>query len=155
MRIATFCLAALLALAGAVHAAAPTPAGLDFPKTPFKGGNVNPVWRIELKRVDAGVVELRLSSPRGVPIAAGTLTSVEPVLKLPVFGELKGQYGVAGQVVIRQRTRPAQVLVAPGKAGAPCQDARGEKYAQAVFVVIGAASDPDQLYYGCGEYTKP
>ncbi|MFK3648412.1 hypothetical protein ACI2IY_08205 [Lysobacter enzymogenes] len=155
MRIASLCVAALLAAAGVVHAATPAAAGLDFPKQTFTGGNVNPVWRVELKRVEAGAVELRLSSPRGVPIAAGTLKSVEPVLKLPVFGELKGQYGLAGPVILQQRSLPAQVLVAPSKAGRPCQDASGKKYSQAVFLVIGASSDPDKLYYGCGEYAKP
>jgi hypothetical protein len=153
MRIATFCLAALLTLAGAVHAA--TPAKLDFPENAFNGGNTDPVWSIELKREDVGLVRYSLSSPRGVPIAAGTLKSVAPVLKLPVFGELKGEYGLAGTATIRQRSRPMQVLVGPSRAGAPCQDARGKKYAQAVFIAIGDASDPDKLYYGCGEYRKP
>ena len=138
---------------GAVHAA--TPAKLDFPENALNGGNTDPVWSIELKRGDVGLVRYSLSSPRGVPIAAGTLKSVAPVLKLPVFGELKGEYGLAGTATIQQRSRPMQVLVGPSRAGAPCQDARGKKYAQAVFIAIGDASDPDKLYCGCGEYRKP
>jgi len=150
MRIASFCLAAVLTLAGAVHAAPP-----DFPKDSFQGGNTDPSFGIRLERLDAGLVQFDLSDPRSVSIARGALKSVKPVLKLPVFGELKGQYGLAGDVTIGQGPRLMQVLVGPSPAGQPCQDSRGKKYSQAVFIAIGDASDPDKLYYGCGEYRKP
>ncbi|ROU08640.1 hypothetical protein [Lysobacter enzymogenes] len=153
MRIASFCLTALLALAGAAHAAGP--AKLDFPGNTFDGGNTDPAWSIVLQREDVGLVRYSLSSPSGVPIAAGTLKSVAPVLKMQVFGELRGQYGLAGTATIRQRAQPMQVLVGPSRVGAPCRDARGKTYAQAVFVAIGDLGNPDKLYYGCGEYRKP
>lgn len=153
MRIASLCLTALLALVGAVHAAGPAP--LDFPENAFDGGNADPVWSIELQRQDVGLVRYSLSSPRGVRLAAGTLKSVAPVLKVRVFGELRGQYGLAGMATIRQRSQPIQVLIAPSRMGVPCQDARGKKYAQAVFVAIGDPQNPDRLYYGCGEFRKP
>lgn len=151
MRIASFCLAAILAVAGSLHAAA----ALDFPERPFVGGNTDPAWEIRLERTAAGLVEATVSSPRGVPLAKGTLASSRPVLDLPVFGPLKGQYGLAGQLAFGPRERAVQVLVGPSVRGRPCQDARRRKYGQAVIVVVGALSDPERLFYGCGEYQAP
>lgn len=154
MRTASFCLAALLAVAGLLPAAAPAGAP-NFPARGFEGGNRVPAWQIALKPAEAGLVRFRLSSPRGVVIAEGTLKSAAPVIVLPAFGELKGEYGLAGPVTIGQRSRPMQVLIGPSRKGAPCEDSNGKKYGQAVFIAIGDERDPDTLYYGCGEYTQP
>lgn len=155
MRIVSLCLAAILAWVGSVHAAEPAAPGLDFSKAPFDGGNAGPAWSVHLQRASIGVAAFRLTGPGKSPIAAGPLTSVEPVLELPVLGKLKGQYGLAGTVVVQRRARSVQVLLAPSPPGRPCQDARGKQHGQAVFIVIGALSNPEQLYYGCGDYKTP